>query len=44
MSSPSGAAKPSAAGAALLWGEPLPAELLAQGVDARRLSPERFAA
>lgn len=38
------AAGASAAAAALLMREPLPAELLAQGVDARRLSPERFAA
>ena len=38
------AAGASAAAAALLMREPLPAELLAQGVDALRLSPERFAA
>ena len=38
------AAGASAAAAALLMREPLPAELRAQGVDARRLSPERFAA
>ncbi|MBK0110781.1 FAD-binding oxidoreductase [Delftia sp. S67] len=38
------AAGASAAAAALLMREPLPAELLAQGVDALRLSPARFAA